>query len=119
MSDNSDNLPKQTKIDYLMSRGPGGQRRDKKKTGVRLHHLPSGLVVQVDDQRLQAQNKKIAFQILARKLTKIRQRRKKRIPTKTPRWAKEKRLKNKKQRSFKKRLRGKGGDNDTWIGRTI
>ena len=96
-----------------MSRGPGGQRRDKKKTGVRLHHLPSGLVVQVDDQRLQTQNKKTAFMILAKKLERIRQRRKKRVATKPPRWAKEKRIMIKKHRSFKKRLRGKGGSDDT------
>ena len=93
------------KIDYFMSSGPGGQRRDKKKTGVRIHHLPSGIVVRVDDQRLQAQNKKIAFKLLAKKLRKLRQRKKKRIPTRVPRWAKEKRLKKKKQRSFKKQLR--------------
>lgn len=93
------------KIDYSISRGPGGQRRDKKKTGVRVFHIPSGIVVQVDDQRLQSQNKKIALQILAEKLKKARQRKKKRIPTKAPRWAKEKRLKNKKERSFKKQLR--------------
>lgn len=101
------NLSKQTRIDYLMSRGPGGQRRDKKKTGVRLFHIPSGILVQVDDQRLQSQNKKIAFLILAKKLKKLRQRKKKRIPTRVPHWAKEKRLQKKKQRSFKKQLRSK------------
>lgn len=100
-----------TKISYSMSRGPGGQRRDKKKTGVRILHIPSGIVVQADDQRLQSQNKKIAFQILAEKLRKLRRQKKKRIPTRAPRWAKEKRLKNKKQLSFKKKLRGRGGDN--------
>jgi len=112
MYSSSRELAKQTKIDYSMSRGPGGQRRDKKKTGVRLHHLPSGLVVQVDDQRLQTQNKKIAFDILAKKLEKMRQRKKRRIITKLPRWAKEVRLKEKKQRSFKKKLRKKGGRDD-------
>lgn len=109
MSYISENLKKETKIDYLMSRGPGGQRRDKKKTGVRLHHLPSDIVVQVDDQRLQSQNKKIAFQILIEKLKKLRNRKKKRIPTKVPRWAKEKRLENKKERSSRKQLRIKSG----------
>ncbi|MFA5013665.1 MAG: peptide chain release factor-like protein [Candidatus Paceibacterota bacterium] len=95
----------EVKTEYVLSRGPGGQRRDKKKTGIRLRHAPSGIVVQVDDQRSQSQNKKIAFQILAGKLKKIRQRKKKRIPTKAPRWAKETRLENKKQRSVKKELR--------------
>jgi len=93
------------KIDYSVSRGPGGQRRDKKKTGVRILHIPSGIVVQVDDQRLQSQNKKIAFQILAEKLRKMRQKKKKRIPTRISRGAKEKRLRVKKQRSEIKKMR--------------
>ena len=93
------------KIDYFMSSGPGGQRRDKKKTGVRVHHLPSNIVVRVDDQRSQSQNKKEALLILKKRLKRLQQRKKKRIPTKPSRWAKEKRLKKKKQRSFKKQLR--------------
>ena len=93
------------KIDYFMSSGPGGQRRDKKKTGVRLHHLPSGLIVRIDDQRSQSQNKKVAFQILAKKLKKLRQPKKKRIPTKLPAWAKKKRIQERRRRSDKKHLR--------------
>lgn len=100
-------LKKEIKINYLVSRGPGGQRRDKKKTGVRLHHLPSGIVVQADDQRLQSQNKKNALKILAEKLKKMRHHKKKRIATKIPRRAKEKRLKMKKYQSQKKTLRRK------------
>ncbi len=93
------------KISYSTSSRPGGQRRDKKKTSVILHHLPSNIIVRVDEQRLQSQNKKIAFQVLAKKLKKLYQRKKKRIPTKPSRWAKETRLENKKQRSVKKKLR--------------
>ncbi len=98
-------LGKHTKIDYFMSSGPGGQRRDKKKTGVRLHHLPSGLIVRVDDQRSQSQNKQAAFQILRQRLKKLHQPRKKRIPTKLPAWAKRKRIQEKKHKSEKKQLR--------------
>ncbi len=98
---------KDVEISYSTSSRPGGQRRDKKKTAVILHHLPSNIIVRVDEQRLQSQNKKIAFQILAEKLKKARQRKKKRIPTKIPRYIKEKRLKSKKERSLKKQLRSK------------
>ena len=98
-------MNKDVEINYSTSSRPGGQRRDKKKTAVILHHLPSDIILRVDEQRLQSQNKKIAFQILARKLKKLRQRRKKRIPTKIPRYAKEARLKRKKHRSRKKKLR--------------
>lgn len=96
---------KEFKIEYVLSRGPGGQRRDKKKTGVRLYHLPSGFVVQVDNQRLQTQNKKIAFQIMAGKLKQARRRKKKRIPTKVPKRIKEDRLRIKKYCSRLKKLR--------------
>jgi len=98
-------MNKDIEISYSTSSRPGGQRRDKKKTAVILHHLPSGIIIRVDDQRLQSQNKKIAFEILAKKLAKLRQRKKKRIPTGIPRGVKQKRLQIKKQHSQKKKLR--------------
>lgn len=100
-------LRKQTKVYYSTSRGPGGQRRDRKKTGIKLYHLPSGIIVRVDRRTSQAQNKKLAFELLAKKLKRLHQRKKKRIPTTLPRRAKEKRLQRKKLHSLKKRLRSK------------
>lgn len=41
--------------------GAGGQRRDKKSTGVRIVHNESGAVGQATEQRSQLQNKKLAF----------------------------------------------------------
>lgn len=105
MYHNFRDLKKQTKVFYSTSRGPGGQRRDRKKTGVSLHHLPSGIVVRVDQRSSQAQNKKIAFQLLREKLRKLWQRKKKRILTRIPRYAKEKRLRRKKRHAEKKKLR--------------
>ena len=105
MYHNLRDLKKQTKVFYSTSTGPGGQRRDRKKTGVRLYHLPSGIMVKVDERTSQSQNKKIAFEILEEKLKKLRQRKKKRIPTRIPRYVKEKRLKRKKYRSQIKQLR--------------
>jgi len=92
-------------VHYSCSRGPGGQRRDRKKTGVVLRHLSSGIIIRVDEQASQAQNKKIAFERLRQRLKKLRQRKKKRIPTGIPRAVREKRLKAKKERSEKKQLR--------------
>ncbi|MFH1575794.1 MAG: peptide chain release factor-like protein [Candidatus Nealsonbacteria bacterium] len=92
-------------ISFTTSSKPGGQRRNKKRTAVVLHHLPSGITVRVDEQRLQSQNKKLAFQILQKKLKKLHQRKKKRIATRVPRGVKEKRLQIKKQHSQIKRLR--------------
>ena len=100
-------LKKQTRVYFSTSRGPGGQRRDRKKTGVRLLHFPSGIIVRVDQRTSQAQNKKIAFQILQEKLEKLKRPKKKRIPTRIPRYVKEKRLQKKKRHSQKKKLRRK------------
>lgn len=107
MYHNLKDLKKQTKVFHSTSTGPGGQRRDRKKTGVRLHHLPSGIIVRVDRRSSQSQNKKIAFQILQEKLKKLRRRKKKRILTRIPRSVKEKRLQKKKRHSQRKRLRRK------------
>jgi protein subunit release factor B len=41
--------------------GAGGQRRDKKKTGIRIVHPPSGAKGQATEQRSQRQNKKLAW----------------------------------------------------------
>ena len=41
--------------------GAGGQRRDKKKTGIRIVHRASGATGSSSDQRSQWQNKKLAF----------------------------------------------------------
>ena len=45
---------------FSVSRG-GGQRRDKKATGVRIVHGPSGARGECQEERSQLQNKKIAF----------------------------------------------------------
>ena len=98
-------MNKDIEINYSTSSRPGGQRRDKKKTAVILHYLPSNIIIRIDEQRLQSQNKKIALRILAEKLRKLRSRKKKRIPTRIPKNVKEKRLQIKKQNSRKKKLR--------------
>lgn len=107
MNNEFQSLKKETKIFYSPSRGPGGQRRDRKKTAVRLHHLPSGLRVSIDERSSQAQNKKIAFEILRKRLRELKRPKKKRIPIKIPARLKEKRLEEKKRRSLKKKSRRK------------
>lgn len=49
---------------FSVSRG-GGQRRDKKATGVRIVHRPSGARGECQEERSQYQNKKIAFTRMA------------------------------------------------------
>ncbi len=100
-------LKKETEVFPFGASTKGGQRANRKKTGIELYHKPSGIRVRVIEQRSQAQNRKIAFERLREKLEELNRPEIPRIPTKLPRAAKRKRLKEKIIHSEKKQLRRK------------
>jgi len=98
-------LKKQVILETYRSRGPGGQRKNRKETAVRLTHPPSGVVVVASERRSQAQNREIAFERLIKKLVDLNRPRKRRIPTKPSAGAIRRQQENKEKLAKKKRLR--------------
>jgi protein subunit release factor B len=94
------------KMEFFRGSGPGGQHRNVTESGVRIRHLPTGIVVQASERRSQAQNRELAMERLQEALVRREKKRKKRIPTRVPKGAKEDRLAEKRRVADKKRLRG-------------
>ncbi|MBX9653401.1 peptide chain release factor 2 [bacterium] len=60
-------------METFMSGGPGGQHQNKTASGVRLRHMPTGVVAECRSERSQHKNRKTAMNMLKARLYRIEQ----------------------------------------------
>ena len=104
-----DRLARDCEITPYKSSGPGGQKKNKTESSVRVRHLPSGVVRIATESRSQARNRETALARVLDELKRRARRPKPRRPTRPTRSAVERRLTAKRFAAARKRERGRSG----------
>ena len=105
--EDDDALLAECRVETFRSGGPGGQHQNVTESGVRLTHLPTGIVVTARESRSQHRNRKTALARMRAALVERARPEKPRKPTRVPDKEKRRRLGDKRRRSELKRQRKK------------
>ena len=92
-------------VEPFKSSGPGGQKKNKTASSVRVRHRPTGIVRIATESRSQARNRIAALERVHRALAARARRRTPRIPTRPTAAARERRVAEKRMDARKKTLR--------------
>jgi protein subunit release factor B len=107
LPESDEELLRECEAETFRSGGPGGQHVNKVETGVRLRHVPSGIVVTCREERSQHRNKQNCLRKLREEAARLNHRPAKRVPTRRTRAARQRTLEEKSRRSRVKQLRSK------------
>ena len=99
-------------VEAYRSSGPGGQKKNKTESSVRVRHLPTGVVRIATESRSQTRNREAALQRVWDALEARRRKPKPRVPTRPSAASRAKRVETKLRTARIKRLRRVGPQED-------
>lgn len=105
-----DRLARDCDVVPFKSSGPGGQKKNKTESSVRVRHRPTGITRIATESRSQLRNRVSALERVWLELKRRARKPKPRVKTKPGKGAVEKRLTEKKHRSLIKRTRSTSED---------
>ena len=98
----ADALESECVVEYVRASGPGGQHRNKRETGIRLVHPPSGCMIMATERRSRLQNEGLAFERLIIRLAELNHVPIERVPTRVPARIRRARLSDKRRTGERK-----------------
>ncbi|MBI5711389.1 MAG: peptide chain release factor-like protein [Candidatus Eisenbacteria bacterium] len=98
-------MARECEVTPFKSSGPGGQKKNKTESSVRVRHLPSGIVRIATESRSQARNRALALERVWEEIRRRARRPKPRRATRPHAGAVEKRLTAKRRAAERKRAR--------------